>query len=168
MKTRIIMLVFILLIVCGCEKKRECVEWLNSDYDRIQISRTEYNRACDVSKKFFGFEFYSENCDDTQLQELLSYNKDTIMVFGVLCTGVQFNNAMVLSTPGETGYLSVLGIPRETAEYGKTYRVTGVLHLDIVRAGLNYKHSRKTSTNDEPDKALYVYLESLCYDVYED
>ena len=166
MKTNLIL--FLALFLCtGCIKKNECIEWYNPEYGNIQINITDYNRASDIANRFGGFEYYSDDCDDTRLLELLSYNGDTVMVYGVLETGIEYNNCMVLTTPGETGYVRVHGIPVENAEFGKEYYVKGVLNLDSIDAGMLFKMNRKATDGNETDKKLMVYLESINYEIHE-
>ena len=163
MKTKLIILITLLLVICtGC-KKHECTYWDYPEYKNVFISPSNYNSASDVAKRLSVS--YSVGCDDLKLNSLLDMDGAVIKVYGVLGHH-PFNFSKVICNPGQYGVLRIAGNTMdELAEDSVVYYVTGILHIRSYEEDVIFK--KNFMEESQEDYYLTTSLTPLSYFVKE-
>lgn len=163
MKTKLIILVTLLFVICTSCKKNDCVYWNDPEDESISISLSDYNSASDVASMFSVR--YPAGCDDSKINSLLDMDGAVIKVYGVLGHH-PFNFSKMIYNPGQDGVLPMAGNTMDTlTEDSVVYYVTGILHLRAFEEDIIFK---KNIMKESPgDYYLTASLTPLSYFVME-
>ena len=158
MKTKAILMISALFLLTCC-KKKECIFWLYPESEGITISKTDYNKASDVGKKF-AVDYSSNACDDSKLIELLDMDGDTLKVFGMLTE--DYPGGVRLYNPGEDGSVHISGNMMDSLQLdSQIYYVTGILHLKCFSTYDNFK--TRINKYGNTDSCVLISLYPLSY-----
>ena len=161
MKTKVIILVALLSVICtGCKKNNCIVRFYADGKPPVQSNVDVYN--VDDLFKLYAIEYYDEGCDYSDVAEILSHNGDTVRVFGRFVDDWTnryqwrlYDTSSSTISIGLSKYGNVDFTPNDTL----IYIVTGKMEIMNMGSLMGMEKTVKAnSRNNEDLKSTYISM----------